>query len=192
MIVPDRLVWSGVYAGVQGGYGQADAKGNLAAVGSLTAKPKGGFGGGHIGYNHQIEHLVFGLEADMEASGIAKSYRFGPDSGRLSSAWMASVRARFGMSFDRVLVYATAGLGIAEGSVDIDAPSIPASGKQGETFYGHTFGFGVEYAFARNFSMRVEWRTARFQPKTYSLFAASDARLDLSAQTLRVGASYRF
>ncbi|NJL72099.1 MAG: porin family protein [Candidatus Competibacteraceae bacterium] len=187
MIVPDRLVWSGVYAGVQGGYGQADAKGALAAVGSLTAKPQGGFVGGHIGFNHQVEHLVFGVEADMEASGIRRTYRFGPDSGTLSSAWMGSLRARFGMAFDSVLVYATAGFSVAEGSARINATALSTPEKQSETFYGHTFGFGVEYAFSRNFSMRAEWRTSRYQPKTYSFFAPGDARLDLAMQTVRVG-----
>ncbi|MGL4437676.1 MAG: outer membrane protein [Bosea sp. (in: a-proteobacteria)] len=192
VIIPDRFTWSGVYAGAQGGFAQVNATGTLVGAGSLTAKPAGGFGGGHIGLNYQIEHLVFGVEADIEASGIRRKYIFGSDTGVLSSDWIGSVRARFGMAYDRLLFYGTVGLGVADGTARIDAPSVSGTARYGETFYGHTFGFGIEYAFSRNFSMRAEWRTTNFQPRTYTLLAPGDARLELESQAIRVGASYRF
>lgn len=192
MIVSERFTWSGVYAGAQGGFGQVDAQAIHNNAVLLTAKPGGGFGGGHIGFNHQVEHLVFGLEGDLEASGIRRVYRFGVDSGTLSSRWMGSVRGRFGMAYDRLLFYVTAGLAIADGRVRADVPTAGVMFKGSETFYGYTLGFGLEYAFSRHFSVRAEWRTTHFQPKTYSVLAAGDSRLELDAQTYRLGASYRF
>jgi outer membrane immunogenic protein len=191
VIIPERFTWSGVYAGVQGGLAEFNAHATLDGFDPVTSKPRGGFGGGHIGVNYQIDHLVFGLESDMEASSIRKKYDLGGgDELTVGSQWMGSARARFGMAYNRVLFYATAGLAISDARGRVDGPSL--QGKLDKMLYGHTIGFGVEYAFSRNFSMRAEWRTTNFQPKTYSLVDPGDARLETDLQAIRIGASYRF
>ena len=58
--------WSGVYVGVNGGYG----------MNSNNSDMNGGFGGGQIGYNVQRGNLVFGVEGDIEGSSIK-----GPNTG---------------------------------------------------------------------------------------------------------------
>ena len=47
--------WSGLYVGVNGGYGA-----NAASVHAAHSNPAGGFGGGQIGYNVQRGNIVFG------------------------------------------------------------------------------------------------------------------------------------
>ncbi len=72
--------WTGFYVGVNGGYGWS-ANG---VINGLTddaphgANPEGGFGGGQIGYNWQgiwHPHLVFGVEADIQGSGITDLFQ---------------------------------------------------------------------------------------------------------------------
>ena len=59
--------WSGLYVGVNGGYGA-----NAASVPTGGLDPAGGFGGGQIGYNVQRGNIVFGLEADIEGADITE------------------------------------------------------------------------------------------------------------------------
>src|SRR5215472_3907199 len=63
-------MWSGFYAGVNGGGGESANSGELS--------PSGGFGGGQIGYNWQgvfgLGHnAVLGIEADIQGAGISES-----------------------------------------------------------------------------------------------------------------------
>jgi len=57
--------WTGFYVGVNAGYswGQQDNSISGTAVG--TNKVNGFIGGGQIGYNWQVNQIVFGLEADF-------------------------------------------------------------------------------------------------------------------------------
>jgi len=57
--------WSGLYVGVNGGYGR-----DASNIGSKLADlgPEGGFGGGQAGVNWQQGKFVFGLEADLAAA----------------------------------------------------------------------------------------------------------------------------
>ena len=74
--------WSGLYAGVNGGYAfgnnSQDVKvsGPTGTLGS-PAWPEltGGFGGGQIGYNWQgvlAPRVVLGVEADIQGAGLSK------------------------------------------------------------------------------------------------------------------------
>ena len=54
--------WSGLYVGVNGGYGWSRTP---------TCHPAGAFGGGQIGYNFQRGNIVFGIETDIQGSGVS-------------------------------------------------------------------------------------------------------------------------
>ena len=64
--------WSGLYVGVNGGYGW-DASKIGSRWGLWVSSPEGGFGGGQIGYNVQQGNIVFGVEADFQAADITDS-----------------------------------------------------------------------------------------------------------------------
>jgi outer membrane immunogenic protein len=60
--------WSGMYLGVQLGYGAGNTAANSGPSGGFNQaydyKSEGWLGGAHVGYNFQRGNLVYGLEAD--------------------------------------------------------------------------------------------------------------------------------
>lgn len=120
--------WSGLYAGLNGGYGWAGAGSGV----------DGAFGGGQIGYNIQQGSIVFGVETDFEGAGMS-----GGGSGSLD--YFGTVRARVGYAFERALVYGTGGFGY-------DGCSDCSSGL------GWVAGGGVEYKFTPSWSLKTEYQ----------------------------------
>ncbi len=181
--------WTGFYVGAQVGYAFADT--------NFGSDLDGVVGGIHAGYNHQINNWVFGVEADIEASGADASTTVpGVASFQADVEWLGSVRARVGYAFDRVLVYATGG--VAFGGVDARftdlsvAPAVSASDSN--THVGWTVGAGIEYAITQNVTARAEYRYTDLGSKTYNFGAVAPAA-SIDAQDIhavRVGVSYKF
>ncbi len=128
--------WSGLYVGVNAGYGWS--------ANSDYLDPTGAFGGGQIGYNFQRGNIVFGLETDFQGSGISDSN--GVDKSSLD--WFGSLRGRVGYAFDRALVYATGGL--AYGQV--------TNTGWAQTQTGWVLGAGLEYKLTPAWSAKVEYQ----------------------------------
>src|SRR5690606_9214241 len=82
----------------------------------------GVIGGAQLGYNFQAGNFVFGIEADISGTGI-KGTVTDPDAGyRVTSRldWLATVRGRVGMAFDRVFLYGTGGLAVGRVKATLD------------------------------------------------------------------------
>jgi outer membrane immunogenic protein len=210
---PPVFSWTGFYIGGEIGYGWGEESDDLRAI---TGYPldsfgvSGAIGGIKAGYNQQINALVLGVEADIEASGIqgSKGGTFtheGTGVGSLSmhNTWQSSLRARAGVAFDRLLVYGTGGLAIADDreSFYVNDPfySAPWAGSQTNTLYGWTIGAGIEYAIDNHWSLSGEVRYADFGKASYSIPAGmslSGTTTSYSAgfsETLaQVGVGYRF
>lgn len=174
--------WTGFYLGANAGYGwQPDY--NVSVSGSplvenssTVAKSigndnNGGFVGGmQAGYNWQSSALVIGLEADIQYSGTDSSGSScsiaGCDNVKTSVSqelnWFGTVRPRIGFAADRALFYATGGLiygGVEEkGNIDEFAGSgRQFKGDSSDTQVGWTVGGGIEYAFADNWTGKIEY-----------------------------------
>src|SRR5262249_55156973 len=92
--------------------------------------------------------------------------------------WEGSGRVILGRSFDRWLVYGTAGIAFAR--VDMDAnfpaavftggvPIAPISRSDSKTLVGGTVGLGTAYMLTRNWEIGAEYR--------YTFYAQSDYNL---------------
>ena len=154
--------WTGLYAGLNAGYafGGDDEVAVFPGVGNVAdLNLHGFFGGLQVGYNHQMDNFVLGLEGDIQASGISDDD--GPASD--DNTYFGTARLRAGWAIDRTLVYATGGL--AFGSFDYD---VKAPGAIHDTFsrVGYTLGGGLEYAFDDSWSMKVEYLYANFGKET--------------------------
>ena len=153
--------WSGLYVGVNGGYGSSENSNQLANtnVPFSGLQPEGGFGGGQIGYNVQRGNLVFGVETDFEGANISKSATDAGNNKYSSDLnWFGTVRGRLGYTVDRALVYATGGL--AYGNVDNKAIASPSGHvyEANKTDTGYTLGGGVEYKISQAWSLKGEYQ----------------------------------
>jgi outer membrane immunogenic protein len=179
--------WTGLYLGGNAGWGSIVDRGvpfcltpagewqgrGCDVVPGGLVKGNGFLGGGQLGYNWQAARMVLGLETDFQGSTLKGSTNVaGPftiigvgSSGPGASftadekiSWIGTFRARFGVAFDRALIYATGGF--AYGSVGIDQshsfPGVRYSSSSSGTLNGWTFGGGVEWAFAGNWSTKIE------------------------------------
>ena len=210
---PAPFSWTGFYIGAEAGFGWGEESDNLDSVTGYpldhfgVSGPKGGI---KAGYNQQFNNLVLGVEADIEASGIngkkstsANYEGTGVSSLSMRNSWQSSLRARAGLAFDRLLIYATGGLAIAD---DRETPYVNdpneypypdvISGAQTKTLYGWTLGLGAEYAIDVHWSVTGEVRYADFGKATYATSDNVGDTFNYKAgfdETLaQVGLNYRF
>src|SRR5262245_10116103 len=136
-------IWQGLYAGVHLGHGESG--------------PADGFvGGAQIGYNWQSGQVVWGLEADVSFADISVEQNFLGVSVSGSIDWLATARGRLGyLVMPNILVYGTAGFGIASGSGSASILDFRISGSDSETDF--VFGLGLEGKFTDTMSARIEY-----------------------------------
>ena len=127
-LLPAPYNWTGFYLGIAGGGGWANSRHTNAVNGinSGNVGISGGLFGGTYGYNWQLGSWVLGFEGDFSWSGIRSSFSDNNGSDFCSPAveiqcvtnllWFGTDRARLGYAWDRLLVYATAG--VAYGKVE--------------------------------------------------------------------------
>jgi outer membrane immunogenic protein len=201
--------WSGFYAGVNVGYGfgrtrldsTATAVGLPPFVATNTSPMDGVVGGGQIGWNAQLNHLVVGIEADFQGTGQRLSSTtatpFFATSGSFVAIgnqnetrderldWFGTVRGRVGYAADGLLWYGTGGLAYGHikftGSDSFPftvinfASAAPSGGfDASRNKIGWSLGGGVEGAIARsNWTWKLEYLHLDFGHLDYS-FVATD------------------
>jgi len=163
--------WTGFYVGAEfgGQWGQNSTSlvnnytGNtLLTTGSYNTS--GVVGGGLVGYNYQINQFVLGVEGDL--TGSSNQGRFSTNALGLNASqnsqygFGAGVRGRLGFAMDRTLFYATGGWAYENIDQTYNNPNINnyLQQKISTERSGYTIGGGVEYAFAPNWSARLEYR----------------------------------
>lgn len=167
--------WSGIYLGINGGYGFGDSKWSPAApfVGTNNFNTDGGLVGGTVGVNFQSSSVVFGIEGDWDWAGISgnssnTTSTIDPagicgTAGALactyqtSSNWLSTVRVRVGYAFDRVMIYATGGGAAGDVKATFTNPNTGFSGTTNSTEWGWTAGGGIEAALTDNITAKVEY-----------------------------------
>jgi outer membrane immunogenic protein len=147
--------WSSVYIGGNVGYGYATASLSDDFGDSFNENLTGVIGGGQIGANYQIGALVFGIEADFDASDQTHTGSAFGISETDQINWIGTVRGRIGGAYDRWFFYATAGGGEGKLSENLSTPfgSINAS----QTHAAWAVGAGIEYGITEYLSARVEY-----------------------------------
>lgn len=187
--------------------------------GGGTLRPGSFIGGFQTGYNHQMGNLVLGGEIDASfldlrkrtnnqiaysvAPALTYNFRRGVD-----TDWLVTIRPRLGYAFDRTLIYATGGLALAQVK---DTWSVASSGNylkamsNSSVRVGWTLGAGVEHAFARNWTAKLEYLYTDLgrASKTSSYLAGSafappgsnyteQVKTRFTFHTVRVGVNYKF
>jgi outer membrane immunogenic protein len=141
--------WTGFYLGINGGGGWGRSQWD----GVDKFDVSGGMIGGTIGYNWQFGQAVFGVEGDIDWSGIRGSTNsLCPLGCETRNHWLATARGRIGYAFDRFLPYLTAGLAV--GDINATTPGFPGGSI---TTAGWTVGGGLEVGIVPNVSVKAEY-----------------------------------
>jgi outer membrane immunogenic protein len=166
---PPPFSWTGFYVG--GNLGAGWSQGNItdSFFGLNYTNPSNNaafLGGGQVGANYQMGMFVAGVEADFDW--FANNQNSGPGTAVAGTTlqassndrWATTLAARFGVAVDRVLFYAKGGGGWV-GNGNFTITNVPtgasASYSNGNTNSGWLVGGGVEWAIARNWSVRFEY-----------------------------------
>lgn len=156
--VPKAFTWTGLYAGVNAGYGSANVSATATFLGaSATASETltGFVGGGQFGALMQWGMGVFGGEVDFQASGQKKSATIFGVTFTDSIPWFMTYRARFGVAFDRILLYGTAGGAYGEFKSEATALGLTVSTSSQRAAL--TAGAGIEGAITDFLTARLEY-----------------------------------
>ena len=182
--------WTGIYFGINGGYGFGT--GDFSS-GATVSSVNGFLVGGTLGGNYQWNQFVLGIEGDGAWTNLdgTTTTTCGPPSCEVKSTWLATARGRAGYAIDRILIYGTGGG--AFGNVQAAAGALPFSSS---TQTGWTAGAGVEFAFTPNLTGKVEYLYVDLGSLACAQAIcggpATGRGLDLTENVVRVGVNYKF
>ncbi|MGE5157285.1 MAG: outer membrane protein [Gemmatimonas sp.] len=198
--------WTGFYIGANGGWGSSHNSWDLGAntLGALPGPEgshdaTGGTVGGQIGYRWQMGQFVFGVEGQgnwADFSGSNVSLVFAPDSNRTKIDAFGLITGQVGYAINNVLLYAKGGAAVTSNKYEIISGTTGGVlASTSNTRWGGTVGAGVEFAFAPNWSVGVEYDHLFMDRQTVTfatpLFTQSDSiKQDVDLVTARI--NYKF
>jgi outer membrane immunogenic protein len=180
--VAPRFSWTSCYVGghLGGGSARKDMTdpvqlvqdsfifpGATTGVTTASTSPTGAVIGGQIGCDYEFaSFMVVGIEGSASGSTMKGSTSVGlplgnPDIGimQANTDFLASVTGRVGYAFDRVLLYTKAGVALAGDKYNVSGTftGLPYDFQGLDNRYGWIVGGGVDWAFARHWSVNVEY-----------------------------------
>jgi len=186
--------WTGFYVGGHIGYGWASNNYSdpLIPFNLHDTSANGILGGGQVGYNYQIGQFVLGAEGDMSATGIKGGPNLGATNFNTTTNWTATLTGRAGVAFDRWLIYAKGGAAFANNSYSTNFYSFPATAGVTDTRLGWVVGAGVEWAFAPQWSAKVEYNFMDFGTDNVSFVPTNTTGIKDQIQVIKLGVNYKF
>ena len=183
--------WTGFYIGVNGGGGWGGSEWSNGLGSTGTFDTSGAVVGGTVGYNWQMNQVVFGLEGDMDWSNIRGSTSGGFCAGTTCETrnnWLGTVRGRVGYAFDRFMPFVTGGLAVG------DIKAEPAGlGSTTQTNAGWTLGGGIEVAIAGPWTAKVEYLYTDLGKGSCDVsVCGASTDVDFHTNLVRGGINYRF
>jgi outer membrane immunogenic protein len=199
--------WTGFYVGANGGWGSSrkcwDYAGTTAArlatnVTEGCHDADGGVVGGQIGYNWQAGAWVFGLEAqgdwaNLRGSNVSSLFPTATNRSKIDALGLFT--GRVGYAWNNTMLYVKGGAAVANDKYDYRTTGAPTPfSTASETRWGGVVGVGLEYGFAPNWSVGVEYDHAFLGRRdiTFALPSVSvdSIRQDVDLVTARI--NYRF
>jgi outer membrane immunogenic protein len=198
--------WSGFYIGANGGWGSSrsswDFLPGVVTFGEGSHDASGGTVGGQVGYRWQAGTWVFGVEAqgnwaDFKGSNISLFNATVRNESRIDAFGLFT--GQVGYAANNVLFYVKGGAAVTSNDYRrfFAATNTLFASSNDDTRWGGTVGVGLEYAFAPNWSVGVEYDHLFLQDRTYNFttpgglaFGADRIRQDVDLVTARI--NYRF
>ena len=203
--------WTGFYVGLNGGGGSAhkcwDLINNLG-VAVVPAVPEGchnatgGTIGGQIGYRWQASNWVFGLEAQgnwADFTGSNPSLVFADVTDRTKVEAFGLFTGHIGYAFNNVLLYVKGGAAVVSDKYNTYTTSTGVGiDRSSETRWGGVVGAGVEFGFAPNWSVALEYDHLFMGTRdvtSYLITTGTLSAIDRISQDVDIGmvrVNYRF
>jgi outer membrane immunogenic protein len=172
-VPPPPFTWTGVYIGINGGYGWGNVNLSDALGDSTSFNSNGGLVGGTLGFNYQWNWFVAGFEGDIDWSGMQFNQYFSDAayggstlaSFNYKNDILSTFAARFGVAADHALFYGKAGGAWSQEKFSLTAtdPTIGTlSGSDSFSRLGWMVGAGVEYAITSNLTVKAEYNYIDF------------------------------
>jgi len=171
---PPPFNWTGFYVGGNVGAGAVTGTLGPNAFGELITDPVGGnaefVGGGQIGYNWQFSpNIVVGVEwffDGISGNDHSVSTFISQATGDLVAAavradWVTTITGRIGYTLpdaDHWMLYLKGGGGWIQTQANIADLTVPTSAGVTKTVGGWVVGVGAEWAFAQNWTIKVEYQ----------------------------------
>ena len=196
--------WTGFYAGLTAGYGFGHSDYRLVGAGLDNDKYNinGFLGGGQVGYNFQINQIVFGPEISFWGSDVhgrkTNTVQSPGAIARTNVNWLGMFNGRVGVAQDRWLGYVTGGYTLSE--VDFRySLGAQAIADPHKTHNGWNIGAGIEHAWTDNLIFGLEYRyidLGKERHQGLNNFAAPvaprDHHVDANIHTIMLRASWKF
>jgi outer membrane immunogenic protein len=205
--------WTGFYLGgnLGGAWRQGNVTDNVFGL-NYGGTSNGVFvGGGQVGFNYQVSNIVFGVEGDFDwaannnnsgagvvVPGIGLGHTFAANS---NNGWLTTLSGRLGVAFDRVLVYGKGGgawVGNNGFTVTDSTTGASVTGTNSSTNSGWVAGGGVEWAFANNWTAKVEYDYVGLNSGTFTVPAGAPVlrgdtfTFNRNIQMVTIGVNYLF
>jgi len=197
--------WSGFYIGLNGGGGSSHKCWDLTSVTGVAVVPSvsegchnatGGVGGGQIGYRWMSGPVLFGLEgqgdwASLRGSSLSSPAAFGAaltNQSKIDAFGLFT--GQVGYAWNNVLWYLKGGGAVTHDRYDGFVTGAGfAFDSASETRWGGTVGTGLEFGFAPNWSVAVEYDHLFMGNRTLSFnaFGLVNTRTDSIKQDIDIG-----
>src|SRR5918992_3285046 len=148
--------WSGFYIGAHGGGAWGDHCFDSLGLDRGCHDNTGWVAGGQVGFNWQSGQWVFGLEfsgAAADLDGNHTDVLGGTFNSRVDSLFMLT--GRLGIAWSNVLAYVTGGGAWVHNRHNITV--LGGTGSVREDRWGWTIGGGLEFGFAQNWSLALQY-----------------------------------
>jgi outer membrane immunogenic protein len=179
--------WTGFYIGGNfgGAWGQHNFGDSLFGLNFNNGSNAVFIGGGQIGGNYQINNFVIGVEGTGDWAANNNNNNTGivvPALGgdliqvTANDRWIATLAARFGVAYDRVLFYAKGGggwVGASSFTVTDVRTGASVTGSTNNTASGWLVGVGIEWAFLNNLTLKAEYDFIGLGNRTFVIPAGS-------------------
>lgn len=182
--------WTGAYVGGHIGWVSGNVDWELVP----QPGPASSYGidgwllGAQAGYNWQMDTFVLGIEGDVSLGDVTSDL---DETGFIKRQvnWEASLRARAGVTFDAILLYATAGVAALNSTSELVFGPVDDT----QTHIGWTVGAGIEAMVAENVSAKLEYRYSDYGTQAYEFLPSplvSDSTI--TAHSLTAGVNFHF
>jgi len=212
---PPPFSWTGLYLGgnIGAAWAERGVTDSLTGLDFSRSSRAVFMGGGQLGFNYQINALVLGVEWDFDVLGNNNENRVGSGiliggvpfaASRAGDRWLSTLAARLGVANDHWLVYFKGGVGevgVRDFTVTNLNTGVSLTGG-GRSRAGGMFGFGLEYAFTNNWTVKAEYEVIEVSRRNFVIpvgvagfgVLAGDVftTTNTNVQTFKVGFNYLF